>query len=163
MSSELLDEMNSQSQTESLNKVNKIKADFDRINKAHSKVLDHFYDIETECDNEECSDDVEIMGRRKKWTTKDFDFVSVADSDCQNDISEIFGGSYESKIKGNNRNFKKNDIVVCLLDKKKYKGVIFQINQTGFVVKTKDRKKIKIAWGSPEEARVQLFKSKSAL
>ena len=94
--------------------------------------------------------------------SREFAFTAVKEDEYLMDLEEIYGDNIEQKVIKNDREFKKNDVVVCVLDKKKYKGVIFQINSGGLVIKTKDRKKIKIAWGSPEESLVKLVKSKGS-
>lgn len=162
MSTESIADLSLKNNLQENSDLEKIKSSYDTIVAVQTKVLKNIYEIEADLDAEEYSEEIEYSGRRKKWITREFDLKGVDSSECEDDLEAIFGDRNGSKISGNNRNFKKNDIVVCVLERKKYKGVIFQVNNEGFIIKTKDRKKIKIPWGSPEESKVTLVKSKSA-
>lgn len=138
-----------------------VERKFSRMVQVQQDILDKFLEIDNNLDQEDCEDSSdECKKRRKKWGSKSYEFQHVTPRVIQEDLDEIFGADHEKLIKKYNVEYKKNDAVVCVLGRKKYRGAIFQINFKGVVIKTDDRKKIKLLWENIDGENIQLIKVK---
>ncbi|KAI5168437.1 hypothetical protein PAEPH01_0129 [Pancytospora epiphaga] len=127
------------------------------------KILDRFLEIEQQLDSEE--DDIEKKEgldkrRRRKWRQRGSDFLSVSTKTAQEDLDDIYDDMVEESQTQSDNEFKVNDPVTCVLGKRKFQGVIFRTNSKGVVIKTDDRKKIKLEWDSINGGEIQLLKVK---
>lgn len=136
-----------------------------RINNAvrlQCSTLDKFLEIENSLDSTEShEEDLRGKKRRVKLNSRGYSFNHVSALTSQKDLDEIFGNE---KSKDSNRNIldlMKNDSVTCILNRRKYKGIVFQISIKGLVIKTRDRKKIKLHWENIDGDNVQVIKIRS--
>lgn len=134
------------------------------VRRAASKqgtVLDKFREIENGLDLEDSEEsDPGHKRRRNKWSNRSFEFNHVSAKTYQEDLDEIFGAARPAKR--SSADLKKNDAVSCILHGKKYKGTVFQTSFKGIVIKTRDRKKIRLLWEEIDNNNVQIARSKSA-
>lgn len=143
----------------------KIDNQFALLKKKHEKevstylkALGSFVDMENELDHSN-ENDYEVPSRRRKASGyRNFEFQGVPHKDAIEDLNDIYGEHKSDEKRINFRNFKKNDYVSCVLDKKRYKGIIIQINQKGLVIKTKDRRKIKASWEDIDDEEIKIAK-----
>lgn len=120
-----------------------------------------FIEIENELD-QRTGTQIEISGRRRKsFGNKSFEFISVSYKEAMEDINSIYdsGNTQDSRRTQNFKKFKKSDFVTVAVEKKKYKGTIIQVGHRGLIVKSKDRRKIKISWEQIDEQEIQIYKN----
>lgn len=139
-----------------------VEQKFNKMVRIQQNILDKFLEIDNNLDMEDYEDSSdEPKKRRKKWSNKSYEFRHVPPRLVQDDLDEIFGANHEKLVKRHSVEYKKNDNVTCILGKKKYKGTIFQINFKGVVIKTHDRKKIKLLWENIDGDNIQMIKIKN--
>lgn len=139
-----------------------VECKFKQMVTAQQKILSSFLEIDKQLDGEE---DGEEKGsadkkRRKKWHSRSSDFLSVSTKTAQEDLDEIFGDSPEGSQTQSDGEFKVNDVVTCTLGKRRFKGTVFRTNSRGVIIKTSDRKKIKLEWDAINGDEIQLVKVK---
>lgn len=124
-------------------------------------IIDNFMEINNKLDSDSEEDESEEpKKRRKKWSRKEYEFSGVTSKVAQEDLDEIYNGTRNTPRYAVPTDFKKNDVVTCILGKKKYKGDVFQVTDKGLSIKTSDRKKIKILWENIIAGNIQLIKVK---
>lgn len=126
--------------------------------RAHSRALGTLINLENELDHSNEHEEDAPTRRRKSGGYRSFEFQGVTHKDAVEDLNNIYGTQRAEEKRFNFRNFKKNDCVSCVLDKKRYKGIIIQISQKGLVVKTKDRRKIKASWEDIDDEEIKITK-----
>ncbi len=130
--------------------------------KVFIKNAEKFIELENELDKRKIDDFNESNTRRRKINTnRSFDFLTATYRESMEDLNEIYGSedNLESKNSKNYKKFKKADLVTAIYGKKKYKGSIIQVGHRGLVVKTKDRRKLRISWEEIDGQEVQVFKN----
>lgn len=133
--------------------------------RAQHRTLEKFLETENGIDSAETQEHLGGGGgqrRRKKSSgyRPEFNYVSAAAS--QADLNEIYGaGAFQSEQQ-RELQLVKNDPVTCILNRKKYKGTIFQVNFKELVIKTQDRKKIKIKWENIDGDNIKIIKARNA-
>jgi hypothetical protein len=125
---------------------------------SHLKSLDFFLNAETELDQRQIDDTSENNNRRRKiHSHKNYEFQGLSYRTISEDLNQIYEGIREDDG-FRPENFKRNDTVSCVVDRKKYKGNIISVNQRGMVIKTQDRRKIRIAWEDVEDGEAKVMK-----
>lgn len=140
------------------NQFDLLKKKYKREASTYLKALSNFIDMENELDHSNENEDEASSRRRKGNGCRNFEFHGVPHKDAVEDLNDIYGKHRADEKRANFRNFKKNDCVSCVLDKKRYKGAIIQINQRGLVIKTKDRRKIKASWEDIDDEEIKIVK-----
>lgn len=128
-------------------------------------IFDKFLEIDNRLDqtNEEEEEDSEQQTKRRKKRLghRAFEFRHASAKACLEDLEEIFGGQTECMPRRRVMDLKRNDAVACILGRKKYKGNVFQVSPKGVVIKTRDRKKIKLLWENIDGESIQIIKIKN--
>lgn len=121
------------------------------------KVNEKLASIESELDHssERYASEDASRRRRKSLGYKSFDFIGVAYKEALDDLNQVYG---ENQLEDFSRNFRKNDAVTCIVDKKKYKGTVLQVNQKGMTIKIKDKRKLRISWKDIDNEEVKVLK-----
>ncbi|KAI5148941.1 hypothetical protein ENBRE01_0634 [Enteropsectra breve] len=97
--------------------------------------------------------------RKKHMSTKSYDFKGASDKQFREDMEEINSEHRAEKSTAKRMNeFERNDSVILYMNNKKYNGTIFQVNFKGIVVKTHDRKKIKLSWENIDKSNIHIEK-----
>lgn len=135
-----------------------LKEKQEKESRAYLRALSTLIDIENELDHSNEKEEEAPVRRRKAGGYRSFEFQGVSYKDAVEDLNNIYGTQRDEEKRCDFRNFKKNDSVSCVLDKKKYKGTIIQINQRGLVIKTKDRRKIKASWEDIDDEEIKITK-----
>lgn len=125
------------------------------------KMLHKFMKIENEVgvveEDESSSDNSK---RRKRWLShKGFELINVSGKSWIEDREQIYGPVPEGISEHNTMGLKKDEKVVCILGKRKYKGMVIQVNLRGVVVKTEDRKRIKLLWENIDWKKVNIMRA----
>jgi hypothetical protein len=126
------------------------------VNVTSEKALKNFIEIENQLDNLDTED--EDNGRRRKSSTvKNFEFQGVPNRVAVEDLNQIYEGSKEIAEFGPG-NFRKGDVVNCVIDRRKIQGTVISVNQRGLLIVTKDRKKVRISWDEIEDEEAEVSK-----
>lgn len=126
------------------------------VNVTSEKALKNFIEIENQLDNLDTED--EDNGRRRKSNTvKNFEFQGVPNRVAVEDLNQIYEGSKEI-IEFGPGNFRKGDVVNCVIDRRKIQGTVISVNQRGLLIVTKDRKKVRISWDEIEDEEAEVSK-----
>lgn len=135
----------------------KLKKVLTREKNVFERVMQQFIDLENELDQNSVDHKKDTGRRRKSYSFKNFEFQGVSNRFAIEDLNEIYDGLNDDDGFGP-ENFRKNDSVSCLVDRKKYNGTIISVNQKGMVVRSNDRRKIKISWDDIEDGRAKVEK-----
>lgn len=126
------------------------------VNVTSEKALKNFIEIENQLDNLDTED--EDNGRRRKSNTvKNFEFQGVLNRVAVEDLNQIYEGSKEI-VEFGPGNFRKGDVVNCVIDRRKIQGTVISVNQRGLLIVTKDRKKVRISWDEIEDEEAEVSK-----
>lgn len=126
------------------------------VNVTSEKALKNFIEIENQLDNLDTED--EDNGRRRKSNTvKNFEFQGVPNRVAVEDLNQIYEGSKEI-VEFGPGNFRKGDVVNCVIDRRKIQGTVISVNQRGLLIVTKDRKKVRISWDEIEDEEAEVSK-----
>lgn len=135
-----------------------LKNKIEKENTIWINFLKSFNDLENEVDLRKIEEQSENNGRRKKsHSLRNFEFQGVSYRTIAEDLGNIYEDGREEEGFGS-ENFKRNDIVSCIVDRKKYKGAIISINERGMIIKTQDRRKIRLSWEDVEEGEAKVTK-----
>lgn len=127
------------------------------------KILDKFEEIDNSVDNDTSEKPLEDddMGLKKPRKSKRIRASNMNDAlitNFKDDFEEIFMGKKKLSV-DKKLELQKDDKVVFVVNKKEYYGVVFQIySDKGLIIKTNDRKKIKLLWESIDSRNVQIYK-----
>ncbi|KAM0680239.1 hypothetical protein GINT2_001624 [Glugoides intestinalis] len=135
----------------------KLTEQLNREKIAFSKSMANFIAVENEFDQRGIDKTCEPSRRRKAHVFKTFEFQGASNRAILEDLNVIYDGVTEEEVFGN-ENFKRNDTVLCVVNNKKYKGKIISISQKGIVVRTKDKRKIRIFWEDIEDEEAKITK-----
>lgn len=124
---------------------------------AEIKSLAYFMEVENELDMKKNEGKTESGRRRKAHSYKNFEFQGLSYRTIAEDLNAIYEGTNDDEGFGP-ENFKRNDLVSCVVDRKKYKGVVISVSQKGMVIKTQDRRKIRISWEDIEDEDIKVVK-----
>jgi len=138
-------------------KLTKLKERIENEARAFVKALSFFTETENDLDRKKIDDRAEGGRRRKAHSIKYFEFQGLPYKSIAEDLNLIYEGSKEEDTFGQ-ENFRRNDMVSCIVDRKKYKGTIVSINDRGMMVKTLDRRKIRILWEDIEDGETKITK-----
>ncbi|ELA41880.1 uncharacterized protein VICG_01064 [Vittaforma corneae ATCC 50505] len=157
-------EIDENNQAKKLQKVNtqlsQMEERMDKAAEAYIKCLKFYIDVENELDQKRIEEKSENVKRRKPHSFKNFEFQGLSYRAISEDLNLIYEGIKEEEGFGP-ENFKRNDAVSCIVDRKKYKGTIVSVNQRGMVIKTQDRRKIKLSWEEIEDGEAKVTKLQS--
>lgn len=142
---------------EECSQLKKLTDQLNREKIVFKKTMANFIAVENELDQRTVDKTLEPSRRRKAHVFKTFEFQGASYRAILEDLNVIYDGTTSEEVFGN-ENFKRNDTVVCVVDKKKYKGKIVSISQKGIVVRAKDKRKIKISWEDIEEEEAKIAK-----
>ncbi len=126
------------------------------------RMLDKIEEIEHSVDSSDDLNDIKnnMSGIKKRRLSKCVKLKSSVENAMmyfQNDYDEIFANIKKNDIK-QKKNFDKNDDVICIINKKKYHGTVFQVHKKGLVIKTNEKRKIKIHWDNIDGNDIQVIK-----
>lgn len=140
--------------------LSQLKERMDKAARAYIKSLKFYIDVENELDQKRIEEKSENGRRRKLHSFKTFEFQGLSYRTISEDLNLIYEGIREEEGFGP-ENFKRNDVVSCVVDRKKYKGTIISVNQRGMIIKTQDRRKIKLSWEEVEDGEAKVTKLQS--
>lgn len=135
----------------------KLKEKLEKEGKAFNKSLLFFTETENELDKKKIADQAVSGRRRKAHSIKYFEFQGLPYKTISEDLNVIYEGMKEEDGFGPD-DFRRNDRVSCIVDRKKYKGTVVSVNDRGMVVKTQDKRKIRIMWEDIEEGETKITK-----
>lgn len=135
-----------------------LEAKINLFNRAFCTSFEAFQEIENELDRNDSEDQNESLRRRKKTPHKAVDFQSVSSKVISDDFSKIKANTSDDTEESEQADLKKNDFVLCIVDRKKYKGTIVSVTGNGIMVRTTDRRKIKINWEDIDDRRTKVTK-----
>lgn len=139
----------------------KLKENLNSRFQKQASIIDKFRIIEDGLDLDDNEESNDNKRRRGKWGSKGLEFKHVSSKAVQEDMDKIFGIKRQQQPKLPTLEFKKNDQVICQLNKKLFKGVIFEVNFKGIVIKTLNRKKIKLDWENIDGTEIKVTKVKN--